>query len=129
MIFETTRDGALKKLDDFIENEIINYNSKRNFDFGPKERKNVSCLSPYITHRLITEYETVERVLRKRPYQKVEKYVQEIFWRVYWKGWLELRPKVWKDFTEDLKNIKDDERLQQAVSGKTQIACLNDCVN
>ena len=55
MIFETTRDGALKKLDNFIENEIINYNSKRNFDFGPKERKNVSCLSPYITHRLITE--------------------------------------------------------------------------
>ena len=85
MIFETTRDGALKKLDNFIENEIINYNSKRNFDFGPKERKNVSCLSPYITHRLITEYETVERVLKKRPYQKVEKYVQEIFWRVYWK--------------------------------------------
>ena len=39
MIFETTRDGALKKLDDFIENEIINYNSKRNFDFGPKERR------------------------------------------------------------------------------------------
>ena len=129
MKFETTRDGALKKLNNFIENEIINYNSKRNFDFGPKERKNVSCLSPYITHRLITEYETVERVLKKRPYQKVEKYVQEIFWRVYWKGWLELRPKVWSDFTEDLKNIKDDERLQQAVNGKTQIACFNDWVN
>ena len=129
MIFETTRDGALKKLDDFIENEIINYNSKRNFDFGPKERKNVSCLSPYITHRLITEYETVERVLRKRPYQKVEKYVQEIFWRVYWKGWLELRPKVWTDFTEDLKNMKDDEKIQQAVNGKTQISCFNDWVN
>ena len=129
MIFETTRDGALKKLDNFIENEIINYNSKRNFDFGPKERKNVSCLSPYITHRLITEYETVERVLKKRPYQKVEKYVQEIFWRVYWKGWLELRPKVWTDFTEDLKNIKDDEKIQQAVNGKTQIACFNDWVN
>ena len=129
MIFETTRDGALKKLDNFIENEIINYNSKRNFDFGPKERKNVSCLSPYITHRLITEYETVERVLKKRPYQKVEKYVQEIFWRVYWKGWLELRPKVWADFTEDLKNIKDDEKIQQAVNGKTQISCFNDWVN
>ena len=129
MIFETTRDGALKKLDNFIENEIINYNSKRNFDFGPKERKNVSCLSPYITHRLITEYETVERVLKKRPYQKVEKYVQEIFWRVYWKGWLELRPKVWTDFTEDLKNIKYDEKIQEAVNGKTQISCFNDWVN
>ena len=54
---------------------------------------------------------------------------RSIFWRVYWKGWLELRPKVWTDFTEDLKNIKDDQRLQQAVNGKTQIACFNDWVN
>ena len=128
MKFETTREGALKKLNDFIENEIVNYNSKRNFDFGPTERKNVSCLSPYITHRLITEYETVEKVLKKRPYQKVEKYIQEIFWRVYWKGWLELRPKVWIDFIEDLKNIKDDEKIEEALNGKTEIACFNDWV-
>ncbi len=128
MKFETTREGALKKLNDFIENEIVNYNSKRNFDFGPTERKNVSCLSPYITHRLITEYETVEKVLKKRPYQKVEKYIQEIFWRVYWKGWLELRPKVWTDFIEDLKNIKDDEKIEEALNGKTEIACFNDWV-
>ena len=128
MKFETTREGALKKLNDFIENEIVYYNSKRNFDFGPTERKNVSCLSPYITHRLITEYETVEKVLKKRPYQKVEKYIQEIFWRVYWKGWLELRPKVWTDFIEDLKNIKDDEKIEEALNGKTEIACFNDWV-
>ena len=128
MKFEVTREGALKRLDDFIENEITNYNSKRNFDFGPAERKNVSCLSPYITHRLITEFETVEKVLKKRPYQKVEKYVQEIFWRVYWKGWLELRPKVWTDFLEDLKNIKDDEKILEAINGKTEIACFNDWV-
>ena len=44
MKFEVTREGALKRLDDFIENEIINYNPKRKFDFGPAERKNVSCL-------------------------------------------------------------------------------------
>ena len=128
MKFETTREGALKKLNDFIENEIVYYNSKRNFDFGPTERKNVSCLSPYITHRLITEYETVEKVLKKRPYQKVEKYIQEIFWRVYWKGWLELRPKVWTDFIEYLKNIKDDEKIEEALNGKTEIACFNDWV-
>ena len=128
MKFEVTREGALKRLDDFIENEIINYNYKRNFDFGPAERKNVSCLSPYITHRLITEFETIEKVLKKRPYQKVEKYIQEIFWRVYWKGWLELRPKVWTDFLEDLKNIKDDEKILEAINGKTEIACFNDWV-
>ena len=79
MKFETTRQGALNKLDHFIENEIANYNFKRNFDLGPKKRENVSCLSPYITHRLINEYETVKIVLKKYPYQKVEKYIQKYF--------------------------------------------------
>ena len=77
------------------------YTAQRNFDFGPQNRKNISCLSPYITHRLISEYEVAKKVLSKYPYQKVEKFIQEIFWRVYWKGWLELRPKVWTDFVED----------------------------
>ena len=128
MKFETTRQGALSKLDHFIENEIANYNFKRNFDLGPKKRENVSCLSPYITHRLINEYETVKMVLKKYPYQKVEKYIQEVFWRVYWKGWLELRPKVWTDFVEDLKIIEDDEKLDQAKNGETEIECFNDWV-
>ena len=128
MKFETTRQGALNKLDHFIENEIANYNFKRNFDLGPKKRENVSCLSPYITHRLINEYETVKTVLKKYPYQKVEKYIQEVFWRVYWKGWLELRPKVWTDFVEDLKIIEDDEKLDQAKNGETEIECFNDWV-
>ena len=128
MKFETTRQGALSKLNHFIENEIANYNFKRNFDLGPKKRENVSCLSPYITHRLINEYETVKIVLKKYPYQKVEKYIQEVFWRVYWKGWLELIPKVWTDFVEDLKIIEDDEKLYQAKNGQTEIDCFNDWV-
>ena len=103
MNFKTSRKEALEVLENYVEKEITNYNSKRNFDFGPLNRENVSCLSPYITHRLITEYEVTKKVLSKHPHQKVEKYIQEIFWRVYWKGWLELRPKVWSDFIEDLK--------------------------
>ena len=49
----------------------------RNFDFGIKNRKNISCLSPYITHRLISEYEVAKKVLSKHPYQKLEKFIQE----------------------------------------------------
>jgi len=129
MKFKTSRDEALDQLNDFIENDILNYNSKRNFDFGVENRKNVSCLSPYITHRLITEFEVAKLVLKKHPFQKVDKYIQEIFWRVYWKGWLELRPKVWSDFTEDLKYIKEDENYFKAIQGKTEIECFNDWVN
>ena len=129
MIFKTTREEALQDLENYINKEIVNYSTQRNFDFGPGKRKNVSCLSPYISHRLITEYEVVKKVLSKFSYQKVEKYIQEIFWRVYWKGWLELRPQVWTDFTEDLKGIEEDKNYQIAVSGKTEIQCFNDWVN
>ena len=129
MIFKTTREQALQDLENYINKDIVNYSTQRNFDFGPSKRKNVSCLSPYISHRLITEYEVVKKVLSKLPYQKVEKYIQEIFWRVYWKGWLELRPQVWTDFTEDLKGIEEDKNYQIAVSGKTELQFFNDCVN
>tara|TARA_B100001029_G_C15051745_1_gene451255 strand:+ start:320 stop:1459 length:1140 start_codon:yes stop_codon:yes gene_type:complete len=128
MIFQTSREGVLKQLNNFIEKDILNYNSKRNFDFGVDNRSNVSCLSPYLTHRILTEFETTKKVLAKHPFQKVDKYIQEIFWRVYWKGWLELRPKVWSDFIEDLKSIKDNEKYNNAINGETDIECFNDWV-
>ena len=129
MKFITSRSEALDKLRKYIESDISNYNAKRNFDFGVTNRSNVSCLSPYITHRLITEYETAKIVLKKHPFQKVDKFIQEIFWRVYWKGWLELRPKVWTDFIEDLKTIKEDKDYLKAENGETDIECFNDWVN
>ena len=129
MKFVTRRLEALDQLNQYIENDISNYNAKRNFDFGVTNRSNVSCLSPYITHRLITEYETAKLVLSKYSFQKVDKFIQEIFWRVYWKGWLELRPKVWTDFIEDLKKIKEDENYIRAIKGETEIECFNDWVN
>ena len=128
MKFENSREGALKKLNDFINSNLSNYSLKRNFDLGPKDKSNVSCLSPYISHRLITEYEVAKSVLSKFPYQKVEKYIQEIFWRVYWKGWLELRPQVWSDFIEDLKGIKENDNYKKAINGETEIECFNDWV-
>ena len=126
MKFYTSREKALDSLDLFINQDIVNYSSKRNYDFSPIDRKNVSCLSPYISHRLIDEYEISKKVLSKHPYQKVEKYIQEIYWRVYWKGWLELRPKVWSDFIEDLNKIEENINYHQAINGQSKIECFND---
>ena len=128
MNFESTRQEAVKRLNHFIDKEILNYNTKRNFDFGVHDRKNVSCLSPYVAHRLITEYEIIKKVLKKHPFQKVDKYIQEIFWRIYWKGWLELRPQVWSDFVDDIKGFEEDEVYKKAVLGQTEIQCFNDWV-
>ena len=128
MKFYTSRKKALESLEFFINQDIVNYSSKRNYDFGPVDRKNVSCLSPYISHRLIDEYEISKRVLSKHPYQKVEKYIQEIYWRIYWKGWLELRPKVWSDFIEDLNIIEECKNYHEAINGQSKIECFNDWV-
>jgi len=128
MKFITSRKEALEVLDNYIEEYISIYTAQRNFDFGPDNRKNISCLSPYITHRLISEYEVAKKALSKYPYQKVEKFIQEIFWRVYWKGWLELRPKVWTDFVEDLKNIDNSNEYEKAINGGTNIDCFNDWI-
>jgi deoxyribodipyrimidine photo-lyase len=128
MKFHTSREKALESLDIFINNDVVNYSSKRNYDLGPAERKNVSCISPYVSHRLIDEYEISKKVLSKHSYQKVEKYIQEIYWRIYWKGWLELRPRVWTDFIEDLNTIKESENYYLAINGQTKIECFNDWV-
>ena len=50
MNFEASRSNALDKLNYFIENNLSEYSKLRNFDFGPKNRSNISCLSPYITN-------------------------------------------------------------------------------
>jgi deoxyribodipyrimidine photo-lyase len=126
--FITSRKEALDVMEHYIEKDISDYTAQRNFDLGPQNRKNISCLSPYITHRLISEYEVTKKVLSKYPYQKVEKFIQEIFWRVYWKGWLELRPKVWTDFVEDLKNIDNSNEYEKAINGETNIDCFNDWI-
>ena len=99
MEFIPNKNFAENHLKNFFEKNILDYSKLRNFDYGPQNRNNISLLSPYISHRVLFEFDVVKDVLRKFPYLKVDKFVQEIFWRVYWKGWLELRPAVWDDFT------------------------------
>ena len=64
-MFEPNRDFASKKLIDFIENKLVEYSKLRNFDYGPDKRTNISCLSPYITHGVLTEQEVMKLSLKK----------------------------------------------------------------
>ena len=133
MTFEPSRAAAIEKLSIFVENGLLNYSKSRNFDYGPEKRSNISCLSPYITHGVINEQEVIDRSLKKYSFIKNEKFIQEVLWRIYWKGWLELRPKVYSDFINDLKKIKidfkDNKNYLNALEGKTNIECFNYWVN
>ena len=131
-MFEPKRDFAHKKLISFIDNNLIEYSKLRNFDFGPDQRRNISCLSPYITHGVLSEIEVMKLSLKKFPFIKIEKFIQEVLWRVYWKGWLELRPSVWSDYIINLQAIrekyKEDPKYLEAIEGKTNIECFNEWV-
>jgi hypothetical protein len=133
MMFEASRAKAVEKLDNFIENNLSEYSKLRNFDFGPDKRSNISCLSPYITHGIINELEVIDKSLKKFSFSKNEKFIQEVLWRVYWKGWLELRPNVWSDYLIELNDLRDQFKSNRnylnAIEGKTDLECFNQWVN
>ena len=133
MKFEASRAKAVDKLNDFVENNLSEYSKLRNFDFGPDNRSNISCLSPYITHGVINELEVIDKSLKKFSFAKNEKFIQEVLWRVYWKGWLELRPNVWSDYLVELNNLRNEFKSNQnylnAIEGKTDLECFNQWVN
>ena len=132
MTFKASRAKAIDKLNNFVEKNLTEYSKLRNFDFGPDKRSNISCLSPYITHGVISELEVIDKSLKKFSFAKNEKFIQEVLWRVYWKGWLELRPNVWSDYLIELDKIKSEFKSNQnylnAIEGKTNIDCFNQWV-
>ena len=107
MNFVASRATAIEKLNQFAEKNLIEYSRLRNFDYGPNNRSNISCLSPYITHGVISEFEIIKKSLSKFSFSKNEKFIQEVLWRTYLKGWLELRPNVWTDYLNELKKIRE----------------------
>ena len=132
MNFGTSRASAIENLNRFVDQNLFEYSKLRNFDYGPDNRSNISCLSPYITHGVISELEVIKKSLSKFSFSKNEKFIQEILWRTYWKGWLELRPNVWTDYLNELKKIrkefKDNQNYKNTIEGNTNIECFNEWI-
>ena len=132
MNFGTSRASAIENLNRFVDQNLFEYSKLRNFDYGPDNRSNISCLSPYITHGVISELEVIKKSLSKFSFSKNEKFIQEVLWRTYWKGWLELRPNVWTDYLNELKKIreefKDNQNYKNATEGNTNIECFNEWI-
>jgi deoxyribodipyrimidine photo-lyase len=128
-----SRQEALQRLGAFMPYAGRTYAAKRNFDFGAGQHRFVSGLSPYIRHRLIAESEVVSAVLQAHSASAAEKFIQEICWRTYWKGWLEQRPQVWADYLSDLAGaraqLSADDSLAAEVAaaerGDIGIACFD----
>ena len=121
---DPTRSAALARLAQFAPHMGRDYSQLRNTDGGPDARC-VSALSPHIRHRLISESEVVGTALAHHGAERAEKFIQEVFWRSYWKGFLELRPQMWRDYRQAVAAMPEPPGLKAALAGETGIACFD----
>ncbi len=114
-LFPSDRQSALQRLDAFVQSGAAAYARTRNF--VQAGHGNVSRLSAALRHRLLSEEEVVSAVLAAHRFSAVEKFVQEVVWRTYWKGWLEQHPGVWDDYirhaSEPAPEVPSDETMSR----------------
>jgi len=65
MTFTARRAAGLTRLADFVPRAGRAYAAERNRDRGPQDRTNVSALSAWVRHRLVTENDVVEALLER----------------------------------------------------------------
>lgn len=128
-----TRKAGLAHLQGFLPSAGRDYARRNSFDFGPERRGNVSALSPWIRHRLLTESEVVRAVLALHGADASEKFIQAVFRRSYWKGWLEMRPQVWADYRAETRDAlaalpfhaKRLDIYRRTMESRTGIDCMD----
>jgi deoxyribodipyrimidine photo-lyase len=117
--FPTTRVAALAQWQAFLPH-VPAYTTSRNHLEG-----GVSRLSPAIRHRLLTEDEIVAETLTTHSFAKAEKWLQEVCWRRYWRGWLEHRPGVWQDARKAIFSRQTVERAEAVARGQSGVAAMD----
>jgi len=128
-----TRPAAFAALQSFLPRAGARYAARRNFDPGPGGRRNVSLLSGHIRHRLILESEVLDAVFQHHGEADASRFIEELFWRGYFKGWLEHHPSVWADYRAALRGLVDTletkvdlrDRYEVAVNAATGIGCFD----
>lgn len=126
--FSGTRAEALARLRGFLP-AAGRYAARRNLVTPTHE--NVSRLSPALRTRLVLEAEVIGAVLGEYAFSTVEKFVQEVVWRTYWKGWLELRPGVWRDWRRRVRRARNHapaavlRRAEEVAAGRSGVAVMD----
>jgi len=125
LAFIPTRAAALARLNEFLP-AAGRYAAERNYVRSGHD--NVSRLSPWVQKRLLLESEIVAAARARWSFPAVEKFVQEVYWRTYWKGWLEQRQAAWTRWCESVPRLRESlsteqrSRLEAALAGKTGVA-------
>lgn len=133
-VWTPTRAAGLERMAAFQPRMGRAYSAGRNTDRGPGRQDAVSQLSPWVRRRLVNEEELARAALEAHGPRTAEKFVQEVIWRTYWKGWLEMRPDVWSRYQAERDaaaervgaNAGLRRALTEATEGRTGIEGFDD---
>jgi deoxyribodipyrimidine photo-lyase len=126
--FPASRSAALSRWESFLP-RVPDYAKLRNYVV--EGHPHVSGLSPAIRCRLITEEEILRSLRERFPFSTVEKFVQELLWRGYWKSWLECHPGVWADYKRQLASVREEisknqlQRIEAIQRGGSGVAVID----
>ncbi len=132
--FTLTRDAGLDRLASVAPRFGRAYAANRNADAGPQAEPTTTALSPYLRRRLLLEQEVVAAALDLHGSRQAAKFVDEVFWRTYFKGHLETHPAAWTCYAEAAAQQLDDvaanaglrRGYEAATAGRTGIEGYDD---
>lgn len=122
--FPPSAAAARARLAAFAPQAGSTYAQKRNFDLGAGAHVHVSTLSPYLRMKLLDEADVSRAVLAQMGASEAEKFLMEVWWRTYWKGWMEQRPAVWTAYRDDLTRLHNEVQTQSGLRQRWEAACL-----
>jgi deoxyribodipyrimidine photo-lyase len=115
---------AHARLARFVPHAGVAYAQRRNYDLGAGAHSNVSTLSPYLRMKLLDEGDVSRAVLAQLDARAADKFLAEVWWRTYWKGWMEQRPAVWSTYRDDLTRLHNEVQTQSGLRARWEAACL-----
>ena len=119
--FTPTRAAGFARLSEFAPQAGSDYARHRNHDLPGHD--NVSRLSPWLRHRLVTEAEVIAAVTARHGADMAGKFLSEVGWRLYFKGWLELRPGVWDAYKQERDAAWNRVQTESGLRRRWEDAC------
>ena len=124
-----TREQGLARLSAALPSLGRRYAEQRNTVPRPDEDPTTSTLSPWLRRRLLSEEAVIDAATSEHGAAGARKFVQEVYWRTYFKGNLEQHPSVWTHYLEGVARARSiagrHRNLESAEQGRTGIECFD----
>ena len=123
-------DSSYTALQDWLPKSKKFYQSNRNYDLTGKQT--TSRLSSAISSGILSESEVISSLYAYGITNSSNKFLEEVFWRIYFRGYFETHPTIWSTYKSQLtidQTELSSDNYQDAINANTGIACFDDWVS